>query len=82
MKRTRDKPDLAWAHDLCAMVQIGLICYGVGGAFLNLAIFDLYYTMLAFVVVTTAIVRKELAEASTPVPASAPARSCRTASDG
>ena len=67
MKRTRDRPELAWAHDLCAMVQVSVISYGVGGAFLNLAIFDLYYHLIAIVVITSAIVKTALAEAGAPV---------------
>ncbi len=67
MKRTRHHPDLAWAHDLCAMVQVGVISYGVGGAFLNLAMFDLYYHLIAMVVITSAIVKTALAEAAQPL---------------
>jgi len=73
MRKIRNRPDLAWAHDLCAMVQVGVISYGVGGAFLNLAIFDLYYHLLAIVVITTTIVKTTLAQSSAAQSSAAPA---------
>jgi probable O-glycosylation ligase (exosortase A-associated) len=36
IRRARDRPDLAWARDLGAMIQVSLIAFGVGGAFLSL----------------------------------------------
>jgi putative inorganic carbon (HCO3(-)) transporter len=41
-----------WAATLGAMVQVSLIGYAVGGAFLSLAYFDLPYNMLVLVVLT------------------------------
>jgi len=60
-KRVGDNPDLAWARDLATMLQVGLIGYAVGGAFLNKAFFDLYYHMIALMVVTDSVVRTALA---------------------
>ncbi len=45
-------PQARWAADLGAMVQVGLVGFLVGGAFLSLAYFDLPYNMLIMVVVT------------------------------
>lgn len=39
-------PQAAWCADLGSMVQVSLIGYAVGGAFLSLAYFDLPYNML------------------------------------
>ncbi|ABC23889.1 putative O-glycosylation ligase, exosortase A system-associated [Rhodospirillum rubrum] len=36
-------PKLAWARDLGAMSQVSLVGYAAGGAFLDLAFFDLFY---------------------------------------
>jgi probable O-glycosylation ligase (exosortase A-associated) len=47
IRRTRDHPHLAWAGQLAAMVQVSLVGYMVGGAFLGLAYFDLYYHFVA-----------------------------------
>lgn len=39
-----------WAADLGAMVQVSLVGYAVGGAFLSLSYFDLPYNMMVLVV--------------------------------
>jgi probable O-glycosylation ligase (exosortase A-associated) len=70
-KHTRDRPDLAWAHDLASMTRVGLIGFAVGGAALNLAFFDLFYHMLVIISATRFIVGRELAKA--PVVTNAPA---------
>ena len=50
MASGRRNPDLYWARDLGSMVQVGLVGYAAGGAFLSLAYFDLPYNMLIMVV--------------------------------
>lgn len=47
---TRDKPELRWARDLAAMCQVSLVGYAVGGAFLTLAYFDLFYDIVTLMV--------------------------------
>lgn len=42
----RNDPDRKWAADLAAMIQVSLVGYGVGGAFLGLAYFDLPYHLM------------------------------------
>ncbi|GAB2860623.1 putative O-glycosylation ligase, exosortase A system-associated [Pseudoduganella ginsengisoli] len=44
---TKDKAELKWARDLAAMCQVSLIGYAVGGAFLSMAYYDLYYYIVA-----------------------------------
>jgi probable O-glycosylation ligase (exosortase A-associated) len=61
VRRARNHSDLAWAADLAAMVQVSLAAYAVAGLFLNLATFDLYYHLIAIVVITQALVRQALA---------------------
>lgn len=39
-----------WAADLGSMVQVGLVGFAVGGAFLSLAYYDLTYNMMVMVV--------------------------------
>jgi putative inorganic carbon (HCO3(-)) transporter len=41
---------LKWSADLAAMLQVSLVGYAVGGAFLSLAYFDLYYDVIALLV--------------------------------
>jgi putative inorganic carbon (hco3(-)) transporter len=43
-------PEAKWTADLGAMVQVGLVGYAAGGAFLSLAYFDLPYNMMVLVV--------------------------------
>jgi len=62
IRRTRDRPELAWARDLAAMLQVSLIGYAVGGMFLNKAYFDLYWHLVAIIVVTCGVVAKAFAE--------------------
>jgi probable O-glycosylation ligase (exosortase A-associated) len=45
------QPDLKWAAYLARMCQVSLIGYAVSGAFLSLAYFDLYYDIIAILVV-------------------------------
>jgi probable O-glycosylation ligase (exosortase A-associated) len=53
--------DTKWAAELGAMVQVSMVGYAVGGAFLSLAYFDLPYNMMVAVVVAASVIRKEVA---------------------
>jgi probable O-glycosylation ligase (exosortase A-associated) len=66
-------PELSWARELALMVQVSLVGYAVGGAFLSLAYFDLPYDLMICIVVTSAIIRQRAASATGPLPASTPA---------
>ena len=63
VRRARQRPELSWAADLAAMVQVSIAAYAVAGLFLNLATFDLYYHLIAMVVITHALVRQSVAPA-------------------
>ena len=52
IRRAKRNPDTYWARDLAAMVQVSMVAYGAGGAFLGLAYFDYIYHLIAIVVVT------------------------------
>ena len=58
IRMSRDSPDLKWAGQLAAMLQVSLIGFFVGGAFLNLANWDMPYYMLVAIVVTHDIVKR------------------------
>jgi len=60
-RAVRGREDLSWAASLARMCQVALVGYLVGGAFLGLAYFDLPYTVMAIVVATGAVARRELA---------------------
>ncbi len=62
MMRTRDRSDLKWAHDLTSMLQLSVIAYASGGAFLGLAYYDLVYHIVGMTIITRSLVQKALAE--------------------
>ena len=48
--RSRDSPDKRWAANLAKSIQVSLIGFGVGGAFVNISYWELqYYEMLLLV---------------------------------
>jgi putative inorganic carbon (HCO3(-)) transporter len=51
IKFCKNRADLKWASNLAAMSQVSIIGYAVGGAFLSLAYFDLYYDVIVLLVV-------------------------------
>ena len=48
---TRHRSETKWAADLASMVQVSMVGYAGSGAFLGLAYFDLYYTLVAIMVI-------------------------------
>ena len=63
-RRTRNHPDLRWAFSIASMSQVSLVGYAVGGAFLDLAFWDLPYYVSAMIGVTQYVVRGEFARLS------------------
>jgi putative inorganic carbon (HCO3(-)) transporter len=58
-RETRDDPDFgSWVPQLMRMVQVSLIGFATGGAFLSLVHFDLPYYVLSFVVLVDATLRE------------------------
>jgi probable O-glycosylation ligase (exosortase A-associated) len=57
---SRHETELGWASDLARMIQVSLVGYFVGGAFLSLAYYDVPYNLLVAVVLTRVLVEKEL----------------------
>ena len=72
-RQTRDDPEFgSWVPQLMPMIQVSLVGYAVGGAFLSLAYFDLPYYIVSFVVLVDARVRERTAaRAATARPAAA-----------
>lgn len=54
--------ELRWAGHLAAMIQVSLIGYSVGAAFLSLLYFDLPYYLIVAVVATRVLVELELSK--------------------
>lgn len=72
MRQTKRREDLKWIYDLASMLQVSLVGYAAAGAFLGLAYFDLYYNLLALIVLAKVIVRQALG--AQPVEQAAPAK--------
>lgn len=49
IKRCKNEPDRKWASDLASMIQVSLIGYATGGAFLGLGYFDLLYHLIIII---------------------------------
>lgn len=64
-----NQPDLQWAVRLERMLQVSLVGFLVGGAFLSLAYFDVPYYVMVIMVATRLYVERELKErAAQPAP--------------
>ncbi len=50
IRECKNDPQRKWASDLAAMIQVSLVGYGAGGAFLGLAYFDLTYHLMIMLV--------------------------------
>jgi probable O-glycosylation ligase (exosortase A-associated) len=58
IKISKNYIDKQWASDLAAMVQVSMVAYLTGGAFLGLAYFDYIYHLMAVVVVVHYLVKE------------------------
>jgi probable O-glycosylation ligase (exosortase A-associated) len=56
IKAAKTRPELAWAGILANMLQVGMIGFATGGAFLSLLYFDVPYYLMAVMVATGGIV--------------------------
>ena len=59
IKVAKGQPELKWAENLAAMSQVSLIAYAVGGTFLSLAYYDLYYNVVALLVLTEQVIKQK-----------------------
>jgi probable O-glycosylation ligase (exosortase A-associated) len=59
------REEYRWAYNLATMIQVSLIGFAVGGAFLSLLYFDVPYYLMAAMVATRILVEKELKEKAT-----------------
>jgi len=85
VKACRGRPDLAWAGNLAAMLQVSFVGYALSGAFLGLAYFDLAYHLMVIVVVTRQLVEDSLRQEALAVvgePGPAPQRPLVISSGG
>lgn len=60
VRQAGKRADLKWAANLATMVQVSLLGFGVGGAFLSLVYYDVPYYLMALVVSTGYLVERTL----------------------
>jgi len=71
IKHTAKLPEYRWANTLATMIQVSLLGFAVGGAFLSLVYFDVPYYLMAAMVALKMYVRDNLTkEGLLPVPGS------------
>jgi probable O-glycosylation ligase (exosortase A-associated) len=61
VRKTRDRADLAWAGYYGRMMQVSLVGFAVGGAFLSLVNFDIPYYLVGVTVVVARLLEQQLA---------------------
>jgi probable O-glycosylation ligase (exosortase A-associated) len=61
----KDKPDFAWASDLARAIQVSLIGFAVGGAFVNIAYWELQYYEIVVLMIAWNLVRNPALGAAT-----------------
>jgi probable O-glycosylation ligase (exosortase A-associated) len=61
IKRAHRDREKRWVADLAAMIQVSLVGYASAGAFLGLAYFDFYYTLIAIVVLCKTLLMRDSA---------------------
>jgi putative inorganic carbon (HCO3(-)) transporter len=53
IRASRDRPDLAWTGDLARAIQVSLVGFAVGGAFVNIAYWELLYYIIVVLMATS-----------------------------
>ncbi|MES2263022.1 MAG: putative O-glycosylation ligase, exosortase A system-associated [Pseudomonadota bacterium] len=62
IKHASKRDDLKWAANVATMIQVSMIGFATGGAFLSLLYYDVPYYLIGLMVSTGAIVEKTLKE--------------------
>ncbi|MGZ3236227.1 MAG: putative O-glycosylation ligase, exosortase A system-associated [Burkholderiaceae bacterium] len=60
IRMCKGREDLKWAADLAAMCQVSIIGYAIGGAFLTLAYYDLYYDIVGLLILLEKVLSNEV----------------------
>jgi probable O-glycosylation ligase (exosortase A-associated) len=63
VRLSRGVADLQWAYNLGTMLQVTMVSFAVGGAFLSLLYFDVPYYLAMILVALDALVKRHLEEA-------------------
>ncbi len=77
--RTRGDPSLLWINQLSRMIEVSMVAYLVGGSFLSLGYYSLFYTLMIVVASIGAIAKTSQVPASSPYRRIVPARAAMAA---
>ncbi len=58
IKQTADLPASQWIHNLARAVQVSLVAYGVAGAALSMAYFEMLYVFVVLVAIQEQMVKR------------------------
>jgi probable O-glycosylation ligase (exosortase A-associated) len=67
-RSAKGRPELTWAGELGRMTQVTLVGFAVGGAFLSLISFDVPYYLIAVILASNALVRRDTQAVAAPPP--------------
>ena len=59
-RQAKGQMETKWVADLAGMVQVSMIGYAASGAFLGLAYFDLYYDLIALMVIGSTVLKQQI----------------------
>lgn len=62
IRNTKNLKEYEWASSLASMIQVSMIGFATGGAFLSLLYFDVPYYLMAAMIATRVVVEKALKE--------------------
>ena len=60
IRHSRGDPDLVWCRDLAAMLQVSIVGYASTGTFLSMEYFDLFFHVVALLVLLQAFVKDHI----------------------
>ncbi len=63
IRQTAAVPELEWINNLARAFRVSFVAYGVAGAALNMAYFDMFYVFIFLVAIQESIVKQHLADA-------------------
>jgi putative inorganic carbon (hco3(-)) transporter len=72
IRHARGHAELRWLSDLARMIQVSLAAFAAGGAFLGLSYFDLYWHLVAMLVIGKMLLQQALRDVPARVTAPQP----------
>jgi probable O-glycosylation ligase (exosortase A-associated) len=64
-RQARRSEETRWGSDLAGMLQVSMVGYAAAGSFLGLAYFDLYYDVIAIMVICSMLIKEQILQMET-----------------